>query len=350
MKKFSFFSKKNAGLGLDLGSEWLKMVKIRPGKDGYVLENIARCPWQPGDLDTNSTTAKKIMELWTQLALKDRVVVSSMAGHAVIVKRVTFEAESVKDLGDIVQKDARQYIPFDINDVYLDYQVLGPAQKDKNYDVLLVASKKKVVQNLGEILGQSNLSMSIVDVDSFALCNSFEYNYPEYQDKPVYLLDIGGAQSVFCIYQAGQPIFLREVSFGGRGVTEAIATILNLKRLDAERIKINGDGDFEEKNVKAITDAMLKTLKGWCEEIKRLVGFYQSSSNSSISADDIFISGGGALLGNLQNIFQNELHLTVHLHDPFRRVSVDEGVFQKEYLEDIAPQMVVPFGLSLRAI
>jgi type IV pilus assembly protein PilM len=81
-----------------------------------------------------------------------------------------------------------------------------------------------------------------------------------------------------------------------------------------------------------------------------LVGFYQSSSNSSISADDIFISGGGALLGNLQNIFQNELHLTVHLHDPFRRVSVDEGMFQKEYLEDIAPQMVVPFGLSLRAI
>ncbi len=350
MKKISFFSKKNSGLGLDLGSEWLKMVKIHPGKSGCVLESLARCPWQPGDLDTNSSTAKKIMELWAQLSLKDRVVVSSMAGHAVIVKRVMFESESVKDLGDIVQKDAKQYIPFDINDVYLDYQVLGPAQKEKNYDVLLVASKKEVVQNLGETLTQSNLSLSIVDVDSFAICNSFEYNYPDYQEKPVYLLDIGGAESVFCIYQSGQPVFLREVSFGGRGITEAIASILNIKRLDAERVKVNGDDALEEKNTKAIVEIMLKTLKGWCEEIKRLIGFYQSSSGSSIAAQDIFISGGGALLMNLQSIFQDELGLAVHMHDPFRRVDVDAGMFQKEYLQDIAPQMVVPFGLALRAI
>ncbi len=350
MKKLGFFSKKNAGVGLDLGSEWLKMIKIRPGKGDLVLESLARTPWQPGDLDNNSATAKKIAGLWSQLLLKEQVVASSMAGHAVIVKRVTFESESLKALPDTVQKDARQYIPFDINDVYLDFQVLGPGAKDNSYDVLLVASKKKVVQNLSEVIGQSGLSLSVIDVDSFAICNSFEHNYPELQEKPVYLLDIGGAQSVFCIYQSGQPVFLREVSFGGRVITESLASILNLKRIEAERIKLSGKDDLGDKDAKAIADAVNKTFKNWCDELKRLIGFYQSSSSNAVPAEALFLSGGGALLTGLRDVFQQELGLDVQYHNPFRKIFVDRDLFQKEYLEEIGPQMVVPFGLALRAI
>lgn len=350
MKKLGLFSKKNAGVGLDLGSEWLKMVKIRPGKGDYILESIARSPWQPGDLDNNSATAKKIAGLWSQLLLKEQVVASSMAGHAVIVKRVTFESDSPKALGDTVHKDARQYIPFDINDVYLDFQVLGPGAKEKSYDVLLVASKKKVVQNLSDVITQSGLSLSVIDVDSFAICNSFEYNYPELQEKPVYLLDIGGAQSVFCIYHNGQPVFLREVSFGGRVITEALASILNLKRMEAERIKLGGKDDLDEKNAKAIADAVNKTFKNWCDELKRLIGFYHSSSSNVVPAESLYLSGGGALLGGLTDVFKRELDLDVQYHNPFRKIFVDRNSFQKEYLEEIGPQMVVPFGLALRAI
>ena len=350
MKKLGFFSKKNAGIGLDLGSEWLKMVKIRPGKGDLVLESLSRCPWQPGDLDNNSATAKKINGLWSELQLREQVVVSSMAGHAVIVKRVVFEAESPKAIGDTVMKDARQYIPFDINDVYLDYQILGPGQKEKSYDVLLVASKKKVVQNLSDVISQSGLSLSVIDVDSFALCNSFEYNYPEFQDKPVYLLDIGGAQSVFCIYHNAQPAFLREVSFGGKAVSEALASALGIKRLDAERIKLSGKDDMGDKERKAVSDSVNKIFKNWCDELKRLIGFYQSSSTNVAPAESLYLSGGGALLGGLRDVFQKELNLEVQYHNPFRKIYVDTNTFQKEYLDEIGPQMVVPFGLALRAI
>ncbi|PKN42270.1 MAG: hypothetical protein CVU60_08635 [Deltaproteobacteria bacterium HGW-Deltaproteobacteria-18] len=350
MKKLGFFSKKNAGVGLDLGSEWLKMVKIRPGKGDFILESISRSPWQPGDLDNNSATAKKIAGLWSQLLLKEQVVASSMAGHAVIVKRVTFESDSPKTLGDTVHKDARQYIPFDINDVYLDFQILGPGAKEKSYDVLLVASKKKVVQNLSDVITQSGLSLSVIDVDSFAICNSFEYNYPELQDKPVYLLDIGGAQSVFCIYHNAQPVFLREVSFGGRVVTESLASILNLKRMEAEKIKLGGKDNLDDKNAKAVADAVNKTFKNWCDELKRLIGFYHSSSSNVVPAESLYLSGGGALFGGLKDVFQNELGLDVQYHNPFRKIFVDRNSFQKEYLEEIGPQMVVPFGLALRAI
>lgn len=326
------------------------MVKIRPGKGDLILESLSRSPWQPGDLDNNSATAKKIAGLWSQLSLKEQVVASSMAGHAVIVKRVTFESDSPKTLSDTVHKDARQYIPFDINDVYLDFQVLGPGAKEKSYDVLLVASKKKVVQNLSEVIGQSGLSLSVIDVDSFAICNSFEYNYPEQQEKPVYLLDIGGAQSVFCIYHNAQPVFLREVSFGGRVVTESLASILNLKRFEAERIKLSGKEDLDAKNAKAISDAVNKTFKNWCDELKRLIGFYQSSSSNVVPAESLYLSGGGALLSGLKDVFQKELGLDVQYHNPFRKVFVDRNSFQKEYLDEVGPQMVVPFGLALRAI
>lgn len=350
MKTLGFFAKKNAGVGLDLGSEWLKMVKVRPGRGDVVLESLARCPWQPGDLDNNAATAKKITTLWTQLLLRDQVVASSMAGHAVIVKRVTFESESLKALGDTVLRDARQYIPFDINDVFLDYQVLGPGPKEKSFDVLLVASKKKVVQNLSDVVGQSGLALSVIDVDSFALCNSFEHNYPELQEKPVYLLDIGGAQSVFCIYHNGQPVFLREVSFGGRAVTEALGAVLNVKRVDAEKVKLSGKADLDEKISRAVSDSVSKTFKSWCEELKRLIGFYQSSSANAAPTESLYLSGGGALLGGLREVFHRELGIDVQYHDPFRKVQYDRDLFQKEYLVEIGPQMVVPFGLALRAI
>lgn len=350
MKKNNFFSRKTAGLGLDLGSEWLKMVKIRGGKGGCVLESVSRLPWQPGDLDNTLATSKKINSLWSQYQLKDQVVVSSLAGHAVIVKRVNFDAESEKALGDVVLKEARQYIPFDINDVFLDYQVMGPGTKEKSFDVLLVASKKKVVQNLSEVLSQSGLSLSVIDVDSFALCNSFEYNYPEESEKPVYLLDIGGAQSVFCIYHSGQPVFLREVSFGGRAVTESVASVLNIKRMEAERIKVNGANGLEEAQIATVGEAVGKILVSWCDELKRLIGFYQTSTKNAVPAEKMFVSGGGALIKGLPELFQRELSISVLHHDPFKKVKFDDGIFQKDYIKEISAQLVVPFGLALRAI
>ncbi|MDP3429374.1 MAG: pilus assembly protein PilM, partial [Desulfomicrobium sp.] len=182
------------------------------------------------------------------------------------------------------------------------------------------------------------------------ICNSFEHNYPEMQEKPVYLLDIGGAQSVFCIYHKGQPVFLREVSFGGRVVTESLASILNLKRVEAERIKLGGKEDLDDKNAKAIADAVNKTFKNWCDELKRLIGFYHSSSSNVVPAESLYLSGGGALLGGLKDVFHRELNIDVQYHNPFRKTFVDMDLFQKEYLEEIGPQMVVPFGLALRAI
>jgi len=129
-----------------------------------------------------------------------------------------------------------------------------------------------------------------------------------------------------------------------------MASILNVKRIDAERIKLSGNGEMDEKNRKLISDSVSKTFKNWCDELKRLIGFYQSSSSNVVPADSLYLSGGGALLGGLRDVFQKELGLDVQYHNPFRKIQYDRDLFQKEYLEEIGPQMVVPFGLALRAI
>ncbi len=95
---------------------------------------------------------------------------------------------------------------------------------------------------------------------------------------------------------------------------------------------------------------MNKIFKNWRDELKRLIGFYHSSSSNVTPAESLYISGGGALLGGLRDVFQKELNIEVQYHNPFRKVYVDNNLFQKEYLEEIGPQMVVPFGLALRAI
>jgi type IV pilus assembly protein PilM len=350
VKGLSFFAKAKVGVGIDLGSEWLKVVKLTARGGKVRLESLGRAPWHAGETDAPGTVGAKVLALLQHLELKDKIVISSVAGHSVIVKRVAFEADSEKDLPDVVARDARQYIPFDITDVFLDYQYLAPGVKAKSHEVLLVASKKKAVQSLGESMTQAGLSLAVVDVDAFAVCNAFEFNYPEFKGKPVYLLDIGGTQSVLCILLDFQPVFLREVGFGGRSVTDALAKKLQINRGEAEHIKIHGPGRLAEADAQAAADVVRQTMVSWTEEVRRLIGFYESSDTNAVVAEQLFLSGGGALVPEIAPFFAQEMNMQVEVLDPFRRVDVPESRFQREYVASSAPQWAVPFGLSLRGV
>lgn len=133
-------------------------------------------------------------------------------------------------------------------------------------------------------------------------------------------------------------------------MTDVIASDLGLKRLEAETVKINGRDDLGEDALREVYDSISHVVKGWCDELKRLIGFYQSSSSSTSHADALFLSGGGTLLEGITGIFHNELGIDVEHHDPFRKVQVDPNSFQKEYVKSVAPQFVVPFGLALRSL
>ena len=334
--------------GLDLGSTWAKTVKVsRKGRTAS-LESFARMPWTSKDGSTGQ--GRKVRALWEHLNLKDKVVISSMAGHSVIVKRAFFADKPLKELEKSVYREARQYIPFDLNDVYLDYQVLGQGGKQGTVEVLLVASKKKMVQELIKIMDHSGLSLGILDVDAFALSNCFEYNYPELAQEPAYLLDIGGNQSIFTIFWQGQPVFFREISFGGRQLTDIIARSLDISSLEAEKSKIRGPASENSAENSEISKEMASTITSWAGKIKRLIGFYQTSAPDSQQAQKIFLSGGGSLFRGIDNFFREQLEIeTTHL-DPWKNLQTSINDFDSKYLDSVKPQFAVATGLALRGI
>ncbi len=335
---------------MDLGSTWGKTVKVSGKGKTAVLENLARLPWLPRDLEGPAQQGTKTRLLWEHLGLRDRVVISSMAGHSVIVKRVFFKSRPRKELEQSIYKEARQYIPFDLNDVYLDYQVMGPGGKEDTLEVMLVASKKKMVQDLIKIMDHGGLSLGIVDVDAFALSNCFEFNYPELVSEPAYLLDIGGLQSIFTIFWKNQPVFFREMSFGGRQLTDVISNQLEISRSEAEKIKLEGPASADQSEITALSKEIAATLSSWTQEIRRLIGFYQTSAPEAGQADRIFLSGGGSLLKGIKEFFQEELGMETHHLDPWKNIRVSANDFDPRYLDSVKPQFVVATGLALRGI
>ena len=350
MSFLKIFLPGQANCGLDLGSTWAKVVRLTQKGRRVCLDRFARLAWTTQDFDKPENRGAKIKWLWEVLGLKDNTVVSSLAGHSVIVKRVKVPRASEKDLANNIKKEARQYIPFEIDEVYLDFQVVGLEDKDNLIEVLLVGSRKNVVHELIKVLELSGLSLSVVDVDGFALSNCFEFNYPELLEEPVYLLDIGGQQSVFCVFWYKQPVFFREMGFGGRHLTDILAKILKVNKYEAEKIKLQGPGSIEKKTRGEIVRQFRAQLDLWLTEIKRLIGFYLTSVPGAEPGKRLFLSGGGSLLPGIREFLGHGLGLDVEYLDPWRKMEKDTHKFDIKYIEAVKAQFVVPTGLALRGL
>jgi type IV pilus assembly protein PilM len=296
------------------------------------------------------TQGQKIKVLWEHLGLRDNTVVSSMALSSVIVKRVLFRAGSPKELDRKIHEQAGQYIPNDMKDVYLDYQALGQGDKKDAVEVMLVAGKKKSVEELIRVMDYAGISPGIIDVDVFALSNCFEFNYPELAGDSSCLVDIGETRSIFAIFRQSQPVFFREMSFGGSQLTDIISRSLDMSSMEAEELKINGPSS--QDNLKHLETAkeIHSSIKSWAEEVKRLTGFYQASQNQEEEPKNIFLSGGGSLFRGIENVFQEHLGIETKHLDPWKGLEASINDFDYKYLDSIKPQLAIATGLALRSI
>jgi type IV pilus assembly protein PilM len=349
MKVLNFFRQKRA-CALDIGQSWAKVALLTPTRKGVALERIGRLVWNRDERDKKDQVVGKLNALWRNLALKDKTVVSSMAGHAVIIKRVDLPDSEISNLDENIYSHAKQFIPFDVEDVYLDYQVMGPGSQEETQNVLLVASKKKVVQEQLKLFERAGLEAAAIDVDGFALSNCFEYNYPELVSKPTYLLDIGATHGVFCVYSQKQPIFIRDVSFGGQQITERLAKTLEKKQAEAEKVKVAGGNGLDKSQQEAMQEEMSRVFTSWSEEIQRLINFYLRSQHQPQTAEKLFLSGGGSMSPGLSRVFSDQLGLEVTHLDPWRNISWSDSKIDSTYLRSIGPQFAIATGLALRTV
>ena len=347
-----FFKKKHRLIGLDIGSRTLKVAEIAETKKGHTLQNFGTIDIKPGlikegtikDLEAVSAS---IRELFKNVKLKDQNIAISIGGYSIIVKKVNVQTMTEDELHETIHFEAEQYIPFDISDVNLDFQILGESEHNPNQmSVLLVAAKKEMINEYINLTQMSGLNTCIIDVDAFALQNIYEFNYAP-EDENVALLDIGASKTSLNILKGNSSVFMRDVPLGCGQINDKIISLVNCSLEEAEDIKLSEQP--EQISLKDLKEIVSSVVADWCTEIKRALDFFYSTYPED-QITKIILSGGGSNIKEFRQLLAAETSAKVETINPFENFSVDNDRFDSSYLEQIASQAAICMGLAMRKI
>ena len=329
----------------------MKLVELSERKGEYWLQRLGVEPLSPeaivdGSIMDSSLVVDAIHRLNEATGIKLQDFATSVSGHSVIIKKIQIPAMAPEDLSEQIRWEAEQYIPFDINDVRLDYVVLSEAEPgSENMDVLLVAVKRDKVNDYVSVISQAGKTPVLVDVDAFAVQNAYEANYEVDPLKVVALVNIGASVTNINILVRGQTSFWRDISAGGNQFTEALQREFNLSFEQAERLKRGQAVDrYQPSDARSVLDAVSGEL---ASEILKTFDFFSATSSEG-PVGEIVISGGCALTPNLQQVLRERFGVPTEMLDPLRRIHHREGDFDREWLRSISPMLAVAIGLAIR--
>jgi len=342
-------------VGLDIGSSCIKLAEIQDSPKGRILSLFSQVPLDKGVIVDGAvvepeTLTEAIKELFKQSGCKRKKIVTSISGHAVIVKKATFVQMDEEELRALIHDEAGKYLPFDdMSSVDYDFQVLGEnPYNPSQMEVLIVAVKKEITGGYTEALQAAGLIPVIMDVDSFALETMYEENYEFAEDDVVVLINIGASITNLNAVKGGVSIFTRDFTLGSNSVTEALAANLGIPFEEAEKAKIEGTGNDEQAR-KAFREGLITYADPICSEIERSVDYFRSTfSVERISK--VLVSGGGALIPDLIPDLGRRLEIETEMIDPFKKIQLDKKVLPPESAEGIGPIAAVVVGLALRKI
>ncbi len=357
--------KKNQLVGLDIGSHSVKLVEIEDTKKGKILKNFGMVglPQEAiveGAIKEIEIVSSAIKTLYRNLKVKNKNIVTSISGYSVIVKKISIPKRGEAELETSIQDEAEQYIPFDINDVNLDYEILTPITSSEqkgedesekgdkgSMDVMLVAAKKDIVEDYVSLLHLTGLSPAILDVDAFALQNAFELSTGNVSGCYA-IVNVGAEELGINAIKDGVSIFTRDSSYGGYQINEAIMSKLDVSYEEAEKIKLGGT-KLESKERGVLEEVFTSVVSGWVNEIKRALDFLATTYPDQ-TIEKIYISGGSCRIPGFQKHLEMETDISVEELNPFANLHISEKVFDPKYLSYMAPQAAVAVGLALRSI
>ena len=346
-----FLSKQNLTIGLDIGSHAVKVCEFKESGKGLKLVSLgsAQIPdgaVEDGELRNPDAVGQVIRNLIDNLKIKNKKVAISISGYSVIMKKINLAVMTDVELEHHIKTEAEQYIPFDIDEVYIDFQDLNTnlVGEDRT-DVMLVAAKKDVVNVYIDMLSAIGLKVAIIDVDAFALENAFELNMG--QEKNVILVDIGSSKMNINIISGGVSVFARDVFLGSRQLTEQIQGQLDVSFEEAEDLKICAQDPGDRQSI--IEDSFSSACTQWILEIKKAIDFYDSNYPDN-PIDKMVLSGGGAHISGLERYFANESGIAVEIFNPFFCAEIDSKKIDRDYINKIGPEMAISAGLAMRKV
>ncbi len=348
------FSRTKGVVGLDLGSSAVKLLELRERKAGeYHLERLGIEPLSPeaivdGSIMDSSLVVDAIHKLNAETKVKNPSYATSLSGHSVIIKKIQLPSMGTEELAESIQWEAEQYIPFDINDVSLDYVVLAEGDPGRdNMEVLLVAVKRDKVNDYTSVISQTGKTPVMVDVDAFAIQNCYEVNYDFDRLKTVALINMGAGVTNINVLSRGATVFWRDISFGGNQFTEALQREFNLSFEQAEQLKRGESVDrYTQADARPVLDAVSAEM---ASEIHKTFDFFSATSSEG-PVDQIVLSGGCALTPNLEQVLRERFQVPVELMDPLRRIRYRDSDFNADWLRAVAPTLAVAVGLAVRKV
>jgi type IV pilus assembly protein PilM len=249
---------------------------------------------------------------------------------------------SEEDAKEAIQWEAEQHVPYDINDVSLDFQIINPNVDAKKMQVLLVAAKKDMIANHAEIVREAGLQPMIIDVDSFAIQNAVEVNYDLAPGETVALLNIGAEITNLNIVRDQVPHFTKDLSVGSNSFVEGIQRRHNVSQSEAlNALRGRGDGAIDVASIVQATCEDLST------QIDRAVAYLRSAGDAE-RIDRILVSGGSARVPGLSDFLAQRHQVPVDVVNPVSKLLVDPGLFNGDSPETVAPILTVAIGLALR--
>lgn len=340
-------------LGLDIGSSAAKLCLLKEVRGKYMIEVVDREVFPPdaivdGSILNRSGVADKLRVLLRRHKLKQKQCAIAIAGYSVIVKRLRLSNMSDDELAENIKWEVEQHIPYESKDVVYDSVVLGRNQAQNSMDILLVASKKDVVQDYIDVCKDAGFDVKIVDVASFALQNMMEVVYGEaHPDDCIGVINIGASVTSMTMVTDGVTSFTRDITIGGNQITEEIQKKLGITREEAENFKTGNVGDGHAVIPSEVEEITQQVSQKIADEIKRSLNFFYETSGRE-RVDKLILCGGVVKNNSTLRILKEVINERILVANPFETMSFNSKVYSPARLEDLALESAISVGLALR--
>jgi type IV pilus assembly protein PilM len=338
---------------MDISSSAIKMVELaEAGKgsqrvDRYAIEPLAKDSVLDGNISNLESVAETVRRAWKKLGTRTKNVALALPTAAVITKKIICPAGlREEDLELQVESEANQYIPFALDEVNLDFQVLGPAPSgEAEVEVLIAASRKEKVEDRVAVAEAAGLKALVMDVESYAMQTAFELIRRQLpndgRDQNVAVIDLGASIMNITVLRNDQAVYAREQAFGGNQLTQDIARHYGLSPEEAENAKRSG-GLPDSYD----TEVLRPFMENAALEIQRAMQFFFTSTQFN-SIEHILLTGGTSTLQGLEDMVSSRTRVNAMVANPFANMSISPRIQLKRLISD-APALMIACGLAMR--
>ena len=345
----ALFGRKKTTIGLDIGSGLIKVAVIDHGRGEPELTKVAIMPLiadaiVEGEIMDAGLVTDAVRNAIEAAGIKSKAVVTAVGGRDVIIKKIQIERVRESQARELMRWEAEQHVPFDMESVELDFQILDPEADGMEMSVLLVAAKRDLIETKMHLLTDAGLTPTVVDVDAFALHNAFELNHPDAMTGVVGLINIGHEITNINILDDGVPILTRDITVGTRRFREDLQREQGISADEAQQLLQGYDRS-------AHLDAVLESRgEEIAVGIERAAAFLASSSRAATAVRAIYTCGGGARIPGLSDALADRLRVSVQQANPLTNLTIRDGALDSLVTDEVASLLMLPIGLAMRQV